>query len=111
MNNNRKFITTIPVHRRIDAVYGILGEDNLICSIYRLPVIGIDVYMTLNTDSKDMWENDFMVPDSEGLITPIDRISPFIALEFDGIQENWSKEIKFYNERHEKLLKLTVKVK
>jgi len=52
-----------------------------------------------------------MVPDSEGLITPIDRISPFIALEFDGIQENWSKEIKFYNERHEKLLKLTVKVK
>jgi len=109
MEENEKYLATIPVYRRIDAVYVDFNENREVI-VFRCPVVGIEV-----TSIKEDYHHTYisytpLIILNDGTIMEIDNTTneDFLGLEFDGEQEDWSKEIAWRKEWRERELRMKV---
>ena len=108
MEENEKYLATIPVYRRIDAVYVDFNENGEVI-VFRCPVVGIKV-----TSIKEDYHHTYIsytpliILNGDGTIKEMNISEDFLGLEFDGKQEDWSKEIAWRKEWRERELRMKV---
>ena len=108
MEENEKYLATIPVYRRIDAVYVDFNENGEVI-VFRCPVVGIEV-----TSIKEDYHYTYIsytpliILNGDGTIKEMNISEDFLGLEFDGKQEDWSKEIAWRKEWRERELRMKV---
>ena len=93
MEENEKYLATIPVYRRIDAVYVAVGENEEDIEIYRVPVVGIQITCEEDYRHTYIYHTPLIALGGDGIIEEMETGKYFLGLEFDGKQEDWSKEI------------------
>ena len=94
MEENEKYLATIPVYRRIDAVYvNDIRENEEDIKIYRAPVVAIQVTCEENYRHTYIFHTPLIALGGDGTIEEMESDRYFLGLEFDGKQEDWSKEI------------------
>ena len=94
MEENEKYLATIPVYRRIDAVYVDFNENGEVIEIYRLPVVGIQVTCEKDYHHTYIYYTPLIALGGDGTIEEMVTDKYFLGLEFDGKQEDWSKMIE-----------------
>jgi len=93
MEENEKYLATIPVYRRIDAVYVDIGENEGDIKIYRAPVVAIQITCEEDYRHTYIFHTPLIALGGDGTIEEMEADKYFLGLEFDGKQEDWSKEI------------------
>jgi len=104
LEENEKYLATIPVYRRIDAVYADFNKNGEVIEIYKLPVVGILITCEKDYHHTYIYYTPLTAFGGDGTIEEMVTDKYFLGLEFDGKQKDWSKEIALKKETWRKII-------